>query len=227
MTLVGRSDDMAFLATLAVDDLKSQVDSTGGFFVANDLHPVNGADEVVLACLSIGELRWAATSFVGDHGADFTSLVRMSLLEHSHADELMGRDVLVEPHNGILCESLPVGVTAGDDMRVSSGVAHLIGVPSGLATSTSDVLRGTRDRNEVRLAAVHLEVVGGLLLLLPGLLVVEAVELDVVNWASTTDDGLLAVEECQHLVAFLDIVLVRGDGDDLVSSEVVFTDPCL
>lgn len=62
---------------------------------------------------------------------------------------------------------------------------------------------------------------------IPRPLVVERVKLDVVERGSAVHNGEVAIEECQHLVAFLNISLVGSDGNNLVPSQLLFTDPCL
>lgn len=69
--------------------------------------------------------------------------------------------------------------------------------------------------------------ISGLLLLLPRLLVVKRIELDVIDGAGAGDDREFAVEKDENLVSVLDVVLVRGDRDDLVSRQSVLTDPVL
>ena len=151
----------------------------------------------------------------------------MSLLVHGDADKLMRGKVIVEPLQGVRRESLPVSISTTDQMSACEGVAHLIGIPGGLAPGSSNVFRRAGDRNDVRHMFVDLKSVSSGLLLIPRILVVERVELDVVDWAGTVDNGFLTIEEYQNLVTLLDIVLIGGDRDDLVPCDVVFSDPCL
>lgn len=227
LTVVRRRNAVAFLTSLAVDELDSLVDGSLSLLVTHHFHAVNRADERVFASFRVRESHRVGPSLVGDQGVDLAGLIWMSLLVHGHAHELMRRDVVVEPLQGVLRESLPISITTAHVVSARGGVAHLIGIPDGLAPGVANVLGGATDGNDVRHEIVDLEVVSVMLLLFPRLLVLESVKLDVVEWSGTGYNGSLAIKECQDLVTLLDVVLVGGDGDDLVPGDVVFSDPCL
>ena len=217
---------MAFLTTLAVDDLESLLDSSLGLLVSHNLHAEHRADERILASFRVSDLDGLGTGLVGDQAADLASLIRVGLLVHGEAHELMGRQVLVEPPQGVLRESLPVTVCTSDQVSAGGRVTHLIGVPDRLQAGVSNVLGRAGDSDDVwHVLVASSEAVGSALLPLPRLLVIEIVKLDVVNRERASNNGGLAIKECSDLVTLLDIVLVRSDGDDLVSCDAVIFDP--
>ena len=137
---------MAFLATLAVDDLESSGDGSISLLVAHDFHRVHtGADERVVGSACLRKSLRARSGLMSDQRANFASLVGMLLLIHRHANELVRREVVVEPLLDLASQSLPVAISASHGVRKCLRVAHLVGVPHGLAASVSDILRRTRN----------------------------------------------------------------------------------
>lgn len=219
---------MAFLATLAVDDLESSADGSISLLVAHDFHRVHtSADEIVLVSARLRKSLRVRSGLVSDQRANFASLVGMLFLIHRHANELVRREVVVKPLVDLLSQLLPVAISASQGLGKRLRVAHLDGVPHGLAAGASDILGCTRHGDEIWFATLDSESIGGLLLFLPRLLVVERVELDIVARASAVHDGYLSVEECQNLISILNIVLVGCDGNNLVPSQVLVPDPLL
>lgn len=219
---------MSFLTTLAVDDLESLLDGSLSLLVPHNLHAVHRADERILASFRVSELDGLRAGLVGDQAVDLASLIRVGLLVHGEAHELMRREVLVEPAQGVLRESLPVAVCTSDQVSACGRVSHLIGVPDRLQAGVSNVLGRAGDSNDVwHVLVASFEAVGSVLLPLPRLLVIENAKLDVVNRERASNNGDLAIKECSDLVTLLNIVLVRSDGDDLVSCDAVFFDPFL
>ena len=108
-----------------------------------------------------------------DERGDPACLVGMRLLKHGQADQLVRWHVVVEPFERVHGELGLVGVASCDEVRACVGVAHLIRVPAGLAAGRADVLGRARDRDDVRGAFLHLEVIHAGLLLFPRLLIVE------------------------------------------------------
>ena len=164
---------------------------------------------------------------MGDQAADFASLVRVGLFVHGEAHELMRWEVLVEPPQAVLRESLPVAVGTSDQVSAGGWVSHLIGVPDGLQTSVTNVLGRARDSDDVGNVFVDSESTSSGLLPLPRLLALATANLDVVDRAGASNDGGLAIKECSDLVTLLNIVLVRSDGDDLVFCDAVVFYPFL
>ena len=70
---------MAFLTTLAVDDLESLLNDALCLLVPQALHAVHRADERILASLRVSELDGVGTGLVADQAADCASLVWMSV----------------------------------------------------------------------------------------------------------------------------------------------------
>lgn len=225
--VVRRCDDVAFLATLTVDDLQGLLHGTLSLLVPHHLHRVHRPHERVFARFRVSQAPGIGTRLMRDERANPAGLVGMRLLKHGQADKLVRWQVVVEPFERVHGKLGPVGITTRDEVRVCVGMSHLIRVPAGLAAGRTDVLGRARDGDDVRGAILHLEVIDTGLLLLPRLLIVEGVELDIVDWAGPIDNGSLAVEEGEHLVALLDVVLVRSDRDNLVSGELVVPDPLL
>ena len=216
---------MAFLTTLEVYDLKSLVDGLLGFLGPHNFKGVHSTDKRIFASFRVREFHRVGSSLVSDQTVDLASLIWMSLLMHGQTHELVRWEVFVEPLQGVLCESLPVCISTADEMSGRCRIAHLIGVPHGLASGVSNVLGRARDCYDIRLVLVDLDGVDGSLLLLPRMLVLETIELDVVKWIGAVYNGFLAIKECRNLLAILNIVLVGGDGDDLVPCDVIFSDP--
>ena len=164
---------------------------------------------------------------MGDQCADLTRLIWMSLLEHGKTDELMGWQVVIQPPQCVDGQLGPVTIATGNQVRVSCGVTHLIGIPTSLATGRANVLGTASNRNDVGSAAFDLERIGGCLLLFPALLIVEGVKLDIVDRTGAIDNRFLAVEERQHLITLLNVIFIGSDRDNLVFCQPIVSNPLL
>ena len=225
--VIRRSDDMAFLATLTIDDLEGLLNGSLSFLVSHSLHRVNRAYERVFASFRVRKFSWVRSGLVGDQCADLARLVWMSLLEHCQTQKLVWRKVVIQPLERVHGKLRPVTISSSNHMGASIWMTHLIGVPCCLATGRTDILGCARNWNDIRLTVLDHERIRRGLLLFPWLLVVEGVELDIVDWACTIDNWSLAIKDCQHLVAFFDVVLIRSDGYDLVPGQLIVPDPFL
>ena len=165
--VVGRSDDMAFLAAATVHDLDSEDRDLLVFLMANNLHRVETVDGESTAGGGVAELDGGGTGGVADESVDLAAGVGVGLLVERHADQLVGSDVLVEPGEDLTSEGVPVAVIAAVHNAAGVLVAILTGVPGGLAAGTTDVLGGARNAHDIGDAALDSERIGPLKLVVP------------------------------------------------------------
>ena len=218
---------MTFLASTSVNHIEGSADSVLGHLRTNELHGVEAVSGQGGSSERLGQSLGLLTSSVGDDRANLARVVGVHLLVERQADQLMRRNKSVEPLVHLLCETLPVSVTAVDERGKVKNVRSVRGVPNGLAASTSDVLGRARDTDGRNLTTRLLELVDSLELSIPRLLVAERVKLDVVQGHSLSLNRALSVEEGQNVVALLDIGFVGCDRDDLVPPQFLVADPGL
>lgn len=216
--------DVAFLAAATVHAFDGLAHTLLGRLGPGQLHGVEPSDWQRLAGRRLRERHGVRTSLVSDERADLAIRVGVGVLEERDAYHLVGRNIFVQPSAHLFGESLPVAVTAVQELDSRVGTALLIGVPAGLATGVSDVFGRARDRDDVDGAAVDAEAGCLAELLFPAELVVEGVVLDVVERGGAGHDALLAVEQSQHVLAFFDVGLVGRDRQDLVAAQLVLAD---
>ena len=219
LRVVGCRDKMAFLATAHVDFTKSLAGADVGVVIADDLHVVDTADREGTVCLRLTEESWVLAASVSNDCVNEAGSVGVRILVERNADQLVRRDVGVQELESHVSEGVPVSVFAGDHLRLLTFVALLHGVPKGLAARITDVLRSARDGENVDMATLLAECVSFVEKLTPAVLVVEGLELEIVERALTGEDGALAVEESEYVVALLNVSLVASDRDDLTPAQ--------
>lgn len=225
--VVGGGDDTAFLASLAVNDIRGLSSNLLRDIAAHNIQFVETSRHA-LDSIRAGELNWVSSSVVShDSSVANAFAVRvMHLLVESHTHELVRGHELVQPRKHHFGEGLPVSIFETEHLGAGLRVAKFVRVPDGLQASVADVLRGARQADHVHVAVLHLEVIGGRELIIPAGEGVERVKLDIVEGA-VAGDGSFAIEQDQHLVAVLNLRLVGGDRDDLVSAQLFTADEFL
>lgn len=163
---------------------------------------------------------------MANDSVDIASVVGVSTLVERNTDQLMRRNVRVQPVLGVNGKSFPVAVTTLNAHGSLVATDLAVGVPSSLAAGVSDVLGGAGKRDQIDVAGSN-EGVGGLDLLFPGLDVVEHIKLDGVEGLLVPVNGLLAVVKSKDVVAILDVSLVGRDREDLVSLKLLLPDESL
>jgi hypothetical protein len=81
---------------------------------------------------------------VRDHSIDFARVVGVSTLVERAADQLVGRNVLIQIRLDVTSQSLPVTVAAGYARSTLVVLNLLVGEPDSLVAGFSNVLRSAR-----------------------------------------------------------------------------------
>ena len=87
--VVRRSDDVAFLATLTIDDLQGLLHGTLSLLMPHNLHGVHRPHERVFARFCVSQAPGVGTRLMRDERANSAGLVGMRLLKHGQADKLV------------------------------------------------------------------------------------------------------------------------------------------
>ena len=170
---------------------------------------------------------WLLAGTVGNESTDFAFLVRVSVLIEGYRDELMRRNKIIEELLDLSLESIPVCLGAWNDLGNGIGITLVHCVPERLASSITDILSSTGYTDHVDRATFLLVAVNSIELSVPRLCVVEGFVRNVVQRDRISLDLLFAVEDCENVVAVLDVSLVSSDADQSVSSETIVLDPLL